>query len=66
MKPLRAVLARLTAVFSRRQRERAFADELESHLQMHVDDNLRAGMKPDQARRDAMWKLGGMAATTQA
>ncbi len=30
------------------------------HLQLHIDDNLRAGMTPDAARRQAMLKLGGV------
>src|SRR5689334_10595330 len=42
------------------------AAELESHLQMHVDDNLRAGMSPEEARRRALLKLGGVEATALA
>ena len=39
--------SRLTAFLSRAiGRSRAFDAELESHLQLHVDDNLRAGMTP--------------------
>jgi putative ABC transport system permease protein len=34
--------------------------ELASHLQMHVDDNIRAGMAPAEARRDALIRLGGL------
>ena len=37
-----------------------FAAELESHLQMHIEDNLRAGMSPTEARRRALIKLGGV------
>ena len=36
-----------------------FNAELESHLQLHIEDNLRRGMTPDQARREALIKLGG-------
>jgi putative ABC transport system permease protein len=42
------------------------AAELESHLQMHTDDNLRSGMTPEQARRNAILKLGGLEQTKQA
>jgi macrolide transport system ATP-binding/permease protein len=66
MKGLRAAIVRLAAMFSRRGRERAFREELESHLQMHVDDNVRAGMTPGQARRAAILKLGGVESTRQA
>jgi predicted permease len=37
-----------------------FASEIESHVQMHVEDNLRAGMSPDEARRNALIQLGGL------
>src|SRR5258707_15556310 len=32
---------------------------------MHIDDNLRRGMTPQQARREALMKLGGVAQTEQ-
>jgi len=66
MKTLRAWILRLTGLFSRERRERDFADEIESHLQMHIDDNIRAGMTPDLARRHALIKLGGVVPTQQA
>jgi predicted permease len=46
--------------------EREFADELQSHLEMHVADNLRAGMTPDEARRQALLRLGSVAAVSEA
>ncbi len=60
MNSLRAALLRLAGMFSKDRREREFADEIESHVQMHTDDNLRAGMTPEQARREAILKLGGV------
>jgi macrolide transport system ATP-binding/permease protein len=66
MKQLRAWIFRLAGILPGERRERELADELESHLQMHIDDNLRSGMSPEQARRVAMLKLGGTAATAQA
>ncbi|HVG19637.1 MAG TPA: ABC transporter permease [Blastocatellia bacterium] len=36
------------------------AEELESHLRMHIDDNLRAGLDAAEARRQALIKLGGL------
>ncbi len=41
--------------------DRDLAAEIESHLAHHIDDNLRAGMSPDEARRQALLKLGGIA-----
>jgi macrolide transport system ATP-binding/permease protein len=59
----RAWLARLAGLVTRNDRE--LAEELESHLQMHVDDNVRAGMSPDEARRHALVKLGGLEAAKE-
>ena len=41
------------------------AAELDSHLQLHVDDNLRAGMTPEAARRHALIALGGVDPTKE-
>ncbi|MGE3577959.1 MAG: ADOP family duplicated permease [Vicinamibacterales bacterium] len=35
------------------------SEELSSHLQLHMDDNLRAGMAEKEARRHALVRLGG-------
>jgi macrolide transport system ATP-binding/permease protein len=64
----RAWMLRIAGVFSsgsRTQQQRAFADEIESHLQMHIDDNMHLGMSAEQARREAILKLGGMEMTKQ-
>jgi macrolide transport system ATP-binding/permease protein len=66
MKRLRAWMLRLTGVFPNPQRHREIADEIESHVQMHTEDNLRSGMTPEQARREAILKLGGVESTKQA
>jgi macrolide transport system ATP-binding/permease protein len=66
MKRLRALLLRVAGLFGGARRERELADELDSHVQMHIEDNLRAGMTPEQARRDAMLRLGGVETTKQA
>jgi len=60
MRQLRAWLVRFKGLFAKDARERELADELESHLQMHIDDNMRAGMSPSEARRVAVMKLGGI------
>jgi putative ABC transport system permease protein len=43
-----------------------FDTELESHLAMHIDDGVRAGLSPEEARRQALIKLGGAEQTRQA
>jgi hypothetical protein len=48
--------------FSRRKREDSqFADELDAHLNMLIEENVRRGMTPDEARRQAHIRLGGSA-----
>jgi hypothetical protein len=65
MRKLRGWLMRLCGLFTRKQREREFAEELESHLALHMEDNLRAGMSPEEARRQALIKLGGVTLTRE-
>jgi predicted permease len=49
----------------RRAREREFSAELESHVDMHIADNVRAGMTHDEARRQALLALGGVEQTKE-
>src|SRR5215472_3826023 len=62
---LRAWLKRLGGLFHRPQRDAGFAAELDSHLQLHVEDNLRNGMSPEEARRAALVRLGGVEQTKE-
>jgi putative ABC transport system permease protein len=65
VKRLRSVIVRLAGVFWNTRHEQEFADEIESHLQMHIDDGLRAGMTAQEARRNAILQLGGVEQTKQ-
>jgi putative ABC transport system permease protein len=58
MRHLRAWLHRCAGLLRRDARERDLRAELESHFQLHIDDNLRAGMTPEEARRAAVLKFG--------
>ena len=60
MRTLRAFLLRLAGTFHKGEHDRELADEMESHLQMHIEDNLARGMTPAEARRQALIKLGGV------
>jgi macrolide transport system ATP-binding/permease protein len=42
------------------------AAEIESHLRMQTEDNLRCGMPPEAARRAAVLKFGGVESTKEA
>lgn len=61
MRALRALVVRLAASCRPLRRDDDFDAELDSHLALHVDDNIRAGMTPDAARRHALVCLGGVA-----
>jgi predicted permease len=60
---LRLALARLLASLRREPLDRDFDQEIESHLQMAIDDNLRRGMRAGEARRTALIDLGGLEPT---
>jgi putative ABC transport system permease protein len=57
---LRSLLVRIAGVFNAARRDRELAAELEAHLQLHVDDGVRAGLTPADARRHAILRLGGI------
>ena len=64
MRVLRGWLMRLIGVFQS-HRDREFDAELASHLQLHIDDGLRRGLSADEARRQAVLKLGGIERTRE-
>lgn len=66
MSILRAFLKRLLGLHSGQQREQDFKAELDSHIQLHTEENIRSGMSPEAAQRDAILKLGGLEPTRQA
>jgi putative ABC transport system permease protein len=65
MRSVRAWLSRLGGMFRKHQHDTELAAELESHVQLHTDDAIRRGMTPEQARRDALLKLGGLEQTKE-
>src|SRR5271154_139710 len=65
MRRLRAWFSRLGELFDKRRREQELSVEMQSHLELHIEDNLRAGMSPAQARREAIMKLGGVEQTKE-
>jgi putative ABC transport system permease protein len=66
MRRLRELILRFGGLFNKQRKDRELDDEIESHLQMHIDDNLRSGMTDEEARRQAMIKLGGIESTKEA
>ena len=66
MRYIRALFVRFGDLFKKELRDREFSTELEANLQLHIEDNLRAGMSQAQARREAIMKLGGLEQTKEA
>src|SRR5277367_250030 len=65
MRKLRGWFLRLGGFFGDKNSEQDFAQEMESHVQLHIDENLSRGMSPLEARRNALMKLGGVAQTRE-
>ncbi|HZD51952.1 MAG TPA: permease prefix domain 1-containing protein, partial [Woeseiaceae bacterium] len=68
MRRVRALLARLLNSLLGSHARRFDADlraELESHLNMQIEDNLRRGLPPDEARRQALLAAGGLTAAAE-
>lgn len=66
MKTLRRFVAQVRGLFGGERGEEDFDAEMESHVAMHVEDNVRAGMDASEARRQALLKLGGLEQARQA
>jgi predicted permease len=65
MRRLRALFVRIGGLFGRERRERELAEEIASHLALHIEENLSRGMTHVEARRQAPIKLGGVAMTKE-
>lgn len=50
---------RLRALFTRAREDRELDEELAFHLEMAIEENVRRGMTPEEARRQARLRLGG-------
>jgi putative ABC transport system permease protein len=65
MNTVRSILLRLSSLFRKERLDRELNAELASHLDLHTEENLRAGMNPEEARRAALLKLGGVEQTKE-
>ena len=66
MRRLRAFGVRLLGLVRRRRADDDFAAELESHITLHTDAGIQAGLTAEEARRQALIHLGGVEQTQQA
>ena len=60
MTSLRILLAKLRGLFLKRKLEQEMEDEIAAHLEMQIDDHLRQGLTPEEARYLALRKFGGV------
>jgi predicted permease len=56
----RVLAARLRGLAGRRRVDRELDEELRFHLEMRIEDNLRSGMQPGEARHAALRDFGGV------
>ena len=62
---LRVFSARVRAMMDARRLDRELEEELRSHIEMETEANVRRGMSPAQARRQALLEFGGVAQTAE-
>jgi putative ABC transport system permease protein len=53
-------MKRFLAIFRRRRLDRELDDELRFHIDAQIEQNLRRGMTPEQARQEAHRSFGGV------
>lgn len=60
-----SILTRLRALLQRRRVARELDDELQFHVAMETETNIKKGMPPTEARRTALRDLGGLEQTKE-
>ncbi|HEX6944210.1 MAG TPA: ABC transporter permease, partial [Gemmatimonadaceae bacterium] len=66
MKYLRAFFSRVAGMFSGHRADDDMRDEMQAHLEMETAELVRRGMRPDEARRQAMLASGGLTQAAEA
>ncbi len=66
MRRLRAFFLRCIAVLSGKRAHSDVEAELQSHIDLHIEDGIRSGLSYEEARRQALVRLGGFEQTRQA
>jgi predicted permease len=65
MNKLMSILGRISNLFSRTRLDREIESELQSHIELRIEDNLAHGMSPEHARRDALARFGNPTVTKE-
>jgi putative ABC transport system permease protein len=62
---LRSAIARIFGILSNDRADADVRDELQAHLEMATAENVRRGMAPEEARRQALLASGGLTAAAE-
>jgi hypothetical protein len=65
MRALRRFLTSMVNLAARRAPDERLREEIDEHIALQTAENLRAGLSPVEARRQAMLKFGGVEAMKQ-
>lgn len=57
---IKVLVSRIHGLLARREIDEDFQQELDAHLEILTEENIRRGMSPEEARRAARLRLGGM------
>jgi predicted permease len=62
---VKRIVRRFTASATSRRDEARLREEIDEHIALQTADNIRAGLSPAEARRQAMLKFGGVEMTKE-
>ena len=62
---IREIFERIFSIFRKRKLDDDFSEELAAHIDMAIEENIRAGMSPAEARRQALIRFGGVEAARE-
>lgn len=57
---MRQAVSRLALFFRRKQLDRELDAEVTAHLDFAIEENIQRGMSVEDARRNALLRLGGL------
>lgn len=66
MRSVRRFFARLFNLTAAPAQDERLRQEIEGHIALQTEENIRAGLSPVEARRQALLKFGGVEAITPA
>ncbi len=57
---MRRIIQRVRAFFVKKRLDRDLENELAAHLEFAIDENIERGLSPEDARREALARIGGI------